>query len=663
MLTRQKSKQFDVKRSYRLDIPLFLLLLFVITFSPSHKALAQKDSIKKGDINLPVIQEKEPAISSEKKDNLPEDATLKDKTPDEQLAVQYFQNKEFDKAAIYYEKLFNKNPIDFYYNSLLNCFFELKDFKKAEKLVKKQIKKQPQRYSLLVDLGYVYKCAGEISDSKKEYEKLIDNLEPNQGNIFELANAFNQRKELDYALETYLKGRKMFKDTYPFNFEVAEIYIQKGDLEAMINEYLDVLLISDGYIGQVQNSLARIYQSDQRENKNELLKNQLLRRIQKYPDRKVYAEMLIWIMIQEKDFNGAFIQAKALDRRLKEDGTRLIELAEMCSSNNQYDVAVKCYQYVIEKGNENYYYVVSKIELVNTLNKKITQFGKYTPLDLADLEKHYIQTIGELGKNAGSAPLLKGLAHLNAFYLNNDQKAIDLLEELLELPGLSDKFQAECKLDLGDILVLTDNIWDASLYFSQVEKSFKHDPIGDEAKYRNARVSYYVGDFKWAQAQLDVLKGSTSKLIANDAMQLSLFISDNTTVDTNTAPMTYFAQAELLAYQNKDEEALITLDTINNYFPAHSLADDIIYRKAKIMEKKQKFEEAAKLYQSLTELFSSDLLADDALFRLAEMQQFYFNNNEKAKEYYQKLLTNYPGSLLTVEARKRFRALRGDILN
>ena len=481
--------------------------------------------------------------------------------------------------------------------------------------------------------------------------------------MFELANAFNQRKELDYALETYLKGRKLFKDTYPFNFEVAEIYIQKGDLEAMINEYLDVLLISDGYIGQVQNSLARIYQSDQRENKNELLKNQLLRRIQKYPDRKVYAEMLIWIMIQEKDFNGACLQAKALDRRLKEDGSRLIELAEMCFSNNQFDVAVKCYQYVIDKGNENYYYVVSKIELVNTLNKKITQFGKYTPLDLVDLEKHYTQTITELGKNAGSAPLLKGLAHLNAFYLNNDQKAIDLLEDLLELPGLSDKFQAECKLDLGDILVLTDNIWDASLYFSQVEKSFKHDPIGDEAKFRNARVSYYVGDFKWAQAQLDVLKGSTSKLIANDAMQLSLFISDNTTVDTNTAPMTYFAQAELLAYQNKDEEALLTLDTINNYFPGHSLADDIIYRKAKILEKKQKFEEAAKLYESLMQLFPNDLLADDALFRLAEMQQYYFNNNEKAKEYYQKLLTNYPGSLLTVEARKRFRVLRGDVLN
>ena len=659
----QEIQSIHFKRKQRLKTLLFFFLTLILSYETSTSLFGQQENLNKGIIAKPATKEEDKAFNPEKNDKLPDEQSLKEKTPDEQLAVQYFQNKEFDKASIYYEKLFNKNPIDFYYNSLLNCFFELKDFKKAEKLVKKQIKKQADRYSYRVDLGYVLKSAGEISDSKKEYEELIDNLPPSQGSIFELANAFSQRKELDYALETYLKGRKLLKDTYPFNFEVAEIYIQKGDIEAMINEYLDVLLVSDGYIQQVQNSLVRIYQSDQRESKNDLLKSQLLRRIQKYPERKVYAEMLIWIMIQEKDFNGAYLQAKALDKRLKEDGSRLVDLAEMCFSNNQFDVAVKCYQYIIDKGSENYYYVASKIELVNTLNKKITQFGKYTPTDIIDLEKHYTQTITELGKNAESATLLKGLAHLNAFYMNNDEKAIELLEELLELPGLSNKFQAECKLDLGDILVLTDNIWDASLYFSQVEKSFKHDPIGDEAKYRNARVSYYVGDFKWSQAQLDVLKGSTSKLIANDAMQLSLFISDNTTVDTNTVPMSYFAQAELFAYQNKDEDALKTLDTINNYFPGHSLADDILYKKAKIMEKSQKFEEAAKLYQSILDQYATDILADDALFRLAEMNQYYFNNNEKAKEHYQKLLTDYPGSLLTVEARKRFRALRGDVVN
>jgi TolA-binding protein len=56
-------------------------------------------------------------------------------------------------------------------------------------------------------------------------------------------------------------------------------------------------------------------------------------------------------------------------------------------------------------------------------------------------------------------------------------------------------------------------------------------------------------------------------------------------------------------------------------------------------------------------------LGDDALFSLASLEESYLKDNEKAKQHYQELLTKYPGSLYTVEARKRFRKLRGDNLN
>src|SRR5207237_519209 len=130
-------------------------------------------------------------------------------------------------------------------------------------------------------------------------------------------------------------------------------------------------------------------------------------------------------------------------------------------------------------------------------------------------------------------------------YLNKTNEANDLLEETIALPQLSLQLQAECKLELGDILLMTGDIWEASLRYSQVEKSFKHDEIGNEAKFRNAKISYYTGDFKWAQAQLDVLKGATAKLIANDAMDLGLLISDALAIDTNEAPLCIFARADL----------------------------------------------------------------------------------------------------------------------
>jgi tetratricopeptide (TPR) repeat protein len=594
---------------------------------------------------------------------VPQESPIGSRSSDEQLAAHYFQNKEYEKAAYHFEKLFDKNPIERYYQNLLTCWIETESFNKAEKLVKKQMKRNPYAMSYVVDLGYVYKREGKKDDAKKIWEKAINDISPNQNQIFELATAFANKKETDYALATYLKGRKILNGLYTFHFEIADVYAQKGDYTAMINEYLDVLLINENYIQQVQNSLLRIYQSAPEDKKNESLKIELLRRIQKYPDKKIYSEMLIWIMMQERDFNGALTQSIALDKRLKEDGGRVFSLAHMAAGNQQYEAAAKGYQYLIDKGKDNYYFSSAKIELLHVAFKKITEQAKYNKEELFALEKNYQITLSELGKTGSTASLMRDLAHLYAFYLHEPAKAIAVLDDVIAMGRITPQLKAECKIDLADILLLENDIWEASLLYSQVEKEFKHDELGDKAKFRNARLSYYIGDFKWAQAQLDVLKGSTSKLIANDAMHLSLLITDNTTIDTNEVPLQIYARAELLAFQNKLNEATLTFDTINTYFPGHSLADDILMSKARIFEKKQDFENALKLYEELLAAFSDDIYADDALFRIAEIYQTVFNNTDKAKELYQKMLTEYPGSIFVVESRKRIRQIRGDIVN
>lgn len=595
--------------------------------------------------------------------SFPQEGNSEIKSGDEQFAAQYFQNREYEKAAFYYEKLFEKNPIDRYYQNLLICLIETENFNKAEKLVKKQQKKNPYALSYTVDLGYVYKREGKIDEAKKIWEKAINELAPNQNQIFELAYAFNNRKETDFALNTYLKGRKILNGLYTFHFEIADIYAQKGNYTAMINEYLDVLLINEAYIQQVQNALLRIYQSAPEDKKNEILKTELLKRIQKYPDKKIFAEMLIWIMMQEQDFNGALIQSIALDKRLKEDGARVFSLAHMAADNKQYEASAKGYQYIIDKGKDNYYYSSAKIELLHVNFRKITEQAKYSKEELIQLEKNYVATLNELGKSGNTASLMRDLAHLYAFYLHETDKAIAMLDEIVAMGRISPQLKAECKLDLGDILLLENDVWEASLLYSQVEKDFKHDELGDKAKFKNARLSYFVGDFKWAQTQLDVLKGSTSKLIANDAMQLSLLITDNTTIDTNEVPLQIYARAELLIFQNKLEEALKTLDTINLYFPGHSLTDDILMSKARIYEKKQDFENALKMYETIYNGFADDIYGDDALFKMAEIEQFVLNKPETAKDLYQKVLMEFPGSIFVVESRKRIRQIRGDNLN
>lgn len=580
---------------------------------------------------------------------------------DEQLAAQYYQNKEFDKALDYYEKLYNKKSAQVFYLPYLNCLVETKDFKKAEKVVKKQQKQFPDLLSLGVDLGIVYTKSGDNEKAKSTWEQTIKNIKTDE-QVFGVAKAFLGIREYELAIATYLKGRKISSNNYPYSFELADVYRLEGDKIGMINEYLDVLESSDSYIQSVQNALQTSFGADADEVQNEVLKTELLKRIGRNPDKTIFSELLIWMEIQLKDWEGAFVQAKALDKRKKEEGNRMMGLGQLFAQNEAYDMAIKAYQYVISKGPDVYYYTNARMELLNVQYSKVVNRGQYTDADLLELEKNFSQTIQELGKSAGTVQLLENLAHLQAFYLHKPDDAMALLEEAIALPQLPATTQAACKLELADILLMTGDIWEASLRYSQVEKAFKYDAIGQEAKFRNAKISYYTGDFKWAQAQLDVLKGATSKLIANDAMELSLVISDAIAIDTNQTPLLMYARAELLAFQNKDDEAITTLDSIVAEFPNHSLADDILYKKASIALKHAEYQKASGYFEKIVADFPDGILADNALFDLADLNEHQFNNPDKAKTLYQQLIANYPGSLFVVESRKRFRQLRGDKL-
>jgi tetratricopeptide (TPR) repeat protein len=581
---------------------------------------------------------------------------------DEQLAQQFYQNKEFDKALDYYEKLYNKKSPENFYAPYLNCLLETKDFKKAEKIVKKMMKQYPENLNYNVDLGYVYSVSGDESKASAAWQTAIKNIKYDE-QVFSAANSFITIRQYDLAIATYLKGRKISQNNYPFSFELASVYNTKGDKLAMINEYLDVLELQDSYIQSVQNALQTSFGNDADQKQNELLKTELLKRISKSPDKTILSELLIWMQIQQHDWEGAFVQGKALDKRKKEEGNRMMGLAQLFAQNEAYDVAIKAYNYVISKGPDVYYYTNARIELLNVYYQKVVTKGNYTQADLVQLEKDFSTTLTELGKSTSTVPLMKNFAHLQAFYLNKTDDAIKMLEEAINMPQLAPVSQAECKLELADVLLMTGDIWEASLRYSQVEKAFKYDAIGQEAKFRVARISYYTGDFGWAQAQLDVLKGATSKLIANDALNLSLLISDALAIDTNKAPLELYAMADLLDFRNQDDKAILLLDSINKAYPGHALADEIVYKKAEIAMKHAQYNEAATLYEQVIKEYGEDILADDALFKLAELNEVQFRNIEKAKELYQRLMEEHPDSLYVVEARKRFRKLRGDLVN
>ena len=582
---------------------------------------------------------------------------------EEQLGVQYYNNREFDKALVTFETLFDRNPSQFNYIYYINTLFELKDFDKAEKAIKKQLKSNPNDPRFQVDMGYLNIMDGDISKGRKIYENCLKDLKPDNIQVYNLANAFANRRETDFMIRTYLRGRELLKDPAAFSFELAYTYESLGSTEPMIDEYINLLSSNQQQMSMVQNRLQAWLSDDVDNSKNDAYRSILLKKSQQKPDEILYNELMLWHSIQQKDFPFALLQAKALDRRYGENGQRVFDLASLCVSNEDFDAAIDGYKYIIKKNANKELVMRSRIEQINTEFKQYTKLFSQDKTKLLGMKQEYTQLLNDLGKTPFTIPLILNLAHLQAFYLGETSEATELLLQAISIPNVPLQNQAECKLELADIYLFSDEQWEATLLYSQVEKTFKNEPLGHEAKFRNAKLSFYIGEFDWARAQLDILKAATSKLIANDALELSLMISDNIEEDSVTIPLSMFSKADLLEFRNRDTDALAVLDSILALYPMHSIIDNVLFKKAEINSKNGKFDEAAKYYSEITEKFPMDLLADDALYNQAGLYENQLNDKAKAMQLYEKILTQYPGSLYVVDARKRFRSLRNDPVN
>ncbi|UOE50192.1 tetratricopeptide repeat protein [Mucilaginibacter sp. SMC90] len=571
------------------------------------------------------------------------------------LAKQYNANGEPQKALEIYQKLYKQNNEN-YYSVYVNTLLSLKKFDEAESITKKLIRRHPDDHQYTIMMGNIYTQEGNMSKADAIYDDLIKSLPADQGEIAALASQFYQSANIDYAIKIFQQGRKLLKNDNVFTYELINLYRFKRDKVSLTDEYLNFLPQNPNFINQAENAFSNVYEGGA---DYDMLKTALLRRIQKDPQQTVYADLLTWQYLQQKEFDLALNQALALSRRQNDDGNSIYDLCRTFIANEAFDEAIRGYEYIISKGKATPLYIPSKIELINTKNLKVTS-GKYLPEDLLGLEKDYNDLLTEFGRNASTAFAMQKLANLQAFKLHKLKDAQKLLEDATKLSDIRPALLADCKLDLGDIYLLNNQPWEATLLYSQVEKDFPATATGQDALFRNAKLAYYTGDFTWAKGQLDVLKVATSQLIANDALNLLLLIQDNLVADSTGAALKMYARADLQIFAQNPEKAVITLDSISKKFPNNSLDDDIMMSKSRILIQQKDFAGAVPLLKKIIEEHPADLWADDAVFMLGDIYENRLNDKTIAKNYYQKIITDYPGSLWINEARKRFRLLRGD---
>jgi tetratricopeptide (TPR) repeat protein len=577
---------------------------------------------------------------------------------DSRLADQYYLAGEYEKAAELYEVLYrNTNRSDFYFNKYIECLLALEEYTQSVKIIEGQIALNPANVALYVTLGNVLERQNDYDAAALAFRKAIEQLPPDVGQISKLGNAFLGLTKYDEAIETFEKGQILINRPGLFAENLADLYRRKGDNEKMIENYLFSLQSNPQRLPVIQSTLHRFL------GKTDyiILQTQLYDLLQEYPDADYFAEMLAWVSIQQKDFKAALRQLRALDQRLGENGNRVFRLAQMAANAQDFDVAVEAYEYIVaQKGPSSPFYLKAKESSLDCQRRRLVKNYDYTQQGLRDLEAQYEAFLNDIGRNRTTASIILDQARLEAFFINDLDKAIALLEEVITFPGVPKDIHAMVKLDLADFQLMKGEIWEATLLYSQVDKALKEEPLGEEARFRNARLAYFNGDFEWAQAQFDILKASTSKLISNDAIDMSVFIMDNLGLDTTAHPLTMYAEAELLVFQNRFTEARENLMILSNLYPDHGLQDDILYLQAQILMKQRRYEDAARMFDEIVSKYPLEIRADNALFALAELYDQHLGDPEKAKELYERIFIEYSGSTFSVEARKRFRFLRGD---
>lgn len=591
-------------------------------------------------------------------------------TIDFQLAKKYYLDSDYEKAALYYEKIFKESEHRLkIYENYKSTFIELNKFKEAEKLIKTLIKENPNKLKFLVDLGVIYGLVDRSDKKNQVFDKAIEQIieETSYDNAFDLGLAFEKIGNLEKALGVYLNFEsKNLLNPFAFHSKIALIYNKTGQTNKMINTFFEMLDFNNKFLQNVQNGLVNSIDFQNNLKEKEILRQSIIEKIQANPKKIVYIELLAWFYMLNNDYENAYTQIKALDKKLNKNGSKLLELGNTALNNQDFKVAIKCFDDVVLKSNSLEYKFEAKNKKLFALKSKILFGNQIIQEELEELKANYLLILSQLNNSKNvynnsirKYNLLLDLSEIEAFYLGDISSAKQHLNNAILIPRLKEKQKGNAKLKLANILVLEDNIWEASLMYLQIEKQFKDDQLGHLAKFKNAQVYYFSGEYDWCQAQLKVLKASTSKLIANDALELSVLISDNYNMDTSEVAMKLFSYADMLTFQQQFSKANILYDSILKNFKNHSLNDEIIFRKAKIDLKQHNYQKAVDHFKLLIDNYPNSILLDNSLFLIASIYEEKIKDFDQAKKYFKTILFDYKGSLYAAESRKRFRKLAG----
>jgi len=567
------------------------------------------------------------------------------------IARQFVTSKDYDKALPIYEALYTRSPFDkSLYSEYLDALLSANQLDKALELTSKMQQVRRQDGAILVDQANVLFKQGQQKESEKLRQEIVKQTPYDQFQIKLTADALQRYDFVDDAIQLYQSARTNLNAPYLFANELAILYNRSGNKQGAIDVLLDITEMQTRDDDEVKKNILAIVESDKKV--NSYFEKTIGKRLKDRPSERL-TNLYVWYLTQNGDYASALKQVCALDRNAEAFGSNVIRFAQLAFQDEEYLIAIQAFDSVKALDKNGYYKEeISKNQLLIALH----QAKEKKPVNKAlaqQVQERMDAFILEYPNYAHSELILEK-AYVQANLLGNVDTAIAILTQFIAQPNISKNLRANAKLQLGDYYILNNEVWESTLLYAQVDKEFKEDALGERAKFSNAKLAYYNGDFEWAQAQLKVLKAATSDLIANDALYLSVLIVENTPFDEDWTPLQMFAKADLLIYQNHIAAAQQTLDSILTRYPETPLQDDIWMQKANIAIAEGKNQEAIGYLELIYKNFKEDVLADDAVFKIAELYGLDPKTKQQSLDYYEKIILEYPSSSYVTLARKRY---------
>jgi len=290
----------------------------------------------------------------------------------QELAAIYLENKEYSKTIDLLKKLppEKQNKITYYYLARAN--FELGLTQKAEALLQKTLKLDPEFFEAWAELAYIYEMNKKYAEAEEIYTKLLEQEENNEDlvlRIIELnlklnnpkkAKTFLEDKDIDFKLKVFLKFlenkyyeyaeniledvKKEEKGTDRVNFYSALLYYEKYQNYNKALQYLNKITPKSSFYLQSLEFKIQILLLQ----KNYALAQKTLDEVkQAYPNHKEFYILQIYAFEQQKKYTQALSWIEQALQKWPKDKEILYRKAIILENQNQRQKSLELMEKII----------------------------------------------------------------------------------------------------------------------------------------------------------------------------------------------------------------------------------------------------------------------------------------------------------------------------